>query len=225
MVGRLKRLFLMPYEKNQFIRISDLSQMGSCETKFVKAIAGELFPTKAMQIGSIMHENLAKSQPKMTQEEIVENIQKREEFRITEMPIRDFKLMLSGRIDSLYFTGKVHMGRNECIVIDSKYSRVPYLTIPTYYMIQLVAYAMAVEHSSTYGRTCFVSGVRLISRERETHNITGSVDANRETLDVCEPHMDELLRRADELKSGKAPEHRLFDINKGKWVACYCRTD
>jgi hypothetical protein len=213
----------MPYERNQFIRISELSQMGSCETKFVKAISGTLFPTKAMQIGSIMHEDLAKSQPKMTQEEIIENISKREEFEAVELPIKDYKLMLSGRIDSLYFTGKVHMGRNECIVIDSKYSRVPHRMIPTYYMIQLVAYTMTVEHSNMYGSTCFVAGVRLVSREKETHNITGSVEAGRDVIDSCESHMQELLNRARELVKGEQPKHVLFDIFKGEWRECYCR--
>ncbi len=213
----------MPYDRNQFIRISELSQMGSCETRFVKAVSGTLYPTNAMQIGSIMHENLAKSQPKMTQEEIIEKIGKREEFGVTELPIRDYKLMLSGRIDSLYFTGKVHMGRNECVVIDSKYPKVPHTTIPTYYTIQLVAYTMAVEHSSTYGSSCFVAGVRLVSREKETHNIIENVEMGRAAIDKCESHMQELIERARELIKGEQPKHVLFDILNGEWRECYCR--
>lgn len=214
----------MEYPKNEFIRISELSQMGSCETKFVDAIHGKLFQNKAMKIGVTMHKKLEDTQPKMSREEIVEKMRKGEEFWATEIPIRDYKFMLTGRIDRIYVKGKMNGGKNECLVIDYKYPKNPYFSIPTYYSIQLVAYVCALEHWNLYNDVCKVVGVQLVSREKETQNILSSVDMDREKLDTCEKNMATVVERAWQLKKGiQNPEHRRFDLCNGEWIGCYCK--
>jgi hypothetical protein len=209
---------------NEFIRISDLSQMGSCETRFVDAVKGRLFTTTAMKVGAVMHDTLAKSEPKLSPTEILDKIEGREEFWVTEMPIKDLVFMLSGRIDRLYMNGKVSNGKSQCIIIDHKYPREPYRSIPHYYAIQLVAYASCIEHSPIYGRRCKVVDAQLVSREKETHRVTSSVDMGESSLESGIRNMPELVKRAWEIKREEsAPEHRRFNIVKGEWMECYCK--
>lgn len=208
----------------EFIRISDLSQMGSCETRFLYAVSGKLFATPAMRVGAVMHENLARSEPKLSLTQILDKIDKREEFWVTEMPIKDYVFMLSGRIDRLYMNGKVSNGRSQCVIIDHKYPKEPYTSIPHYYAIQLVAYASCIENSKIYGKLCKVVGAQLVSREKETHRVTASVDMSESSLESGMRNMRELVNRAWEIKRGEsAPKHRRFNIVRGEWTDCYCK--
>ena len=153
-----------------------------------------------------------------------DKIEGREEFWVTEMPIKDLVFMLSGRIDRLYMNGKVSNGKSQCIIIDHKYPREPYRSIPHYYAIQLVAYASCIEHSPIYGRRCKVVDAQLVSREKETHRVTSSVDMGESSLESGIRNMPELVKRAWEIKREEsAPEHRRFNIVKGEWMECYCK--
>lgn len=208
----------------EFIRISNLSRMGSCETQFVDGELGKLFTTKAMQTGTRMHDNLAKTQEKLSQGQIVEKIKNGEEFWATEMFIQDRVLKLTGRIDRLYVRPNPSDGKSDCVVIDYKYPRHPYRHIPTYYSIQLVAYAEAIEHSNVYGDICRVVDAQLVSREKETHSIMSSVDMGSDQLSACRSHMGELVDWAWQLKKGSVkPTHRRYDICSGEWMSCYCK--
>ncbi len=209
---------------NEFIRISNLSQMGACEHRFVDSVNGRLYATTAMKTGTVMHYGLAMMQERLSQEQIVEKMKRGEEFHATEIFIRDYVLKLTGRIDSLYVHARRSGGRSDCIVIDHKYPKTPYTSIPTYYSIQLVAYVEALEHSSVYGSICRVVGAQLVSREKETHSVTSSVDMRADELSACRSHMGELADRAWKLKRGtEEPTHRRFDICSGRWLKCYCK--
>ncbi len=200
--------------------------MGSCETRFMDAIHGKLFQNKAMKAGVIMHNKSAEKQQQLSREEIIEKMRNGEEFWATELPIRDYILKLIGRIDRLYVKGKMSGGRNECMVIDYKYPRNPYFNIPTYYSIQLVAYACALEHYTIYNNVCKVTGVQLISKEKESDNILSSVDIDEEKLNSCKSNMKTIVDRAWSLKKElQSPEHKRFDICKGEWLPCYCKRD
>ena len=67
---------------------SQLSYMGSCETKFDDAIHGKAKTTKPMQTGKKMHEKLTEGLPKISRDDILKQIKAGTKGGVGELPVR-----------------------------------------------------------------------------------------------------------------------------------------
>ncbi len=70
----------------QMLAISQLSFMGSCETKFDDAIHGRTKTTKPMQVGKKMHEKLTEGLPKISRDDILKQIRAGTKGGVRELP-------------------------------------------------------------------------------------------------------------------------------------------
>ncbi len=203
--------------------ISSVSLLGNCETKFMESITGRLKVNKQMKIGKVMHEKLAEGLPKVTAEQVIEEIKEGRKFAVREFTVTDRKYRLIGRIDQLNMLGKAGNGKNQGIIIDDKYPKFGYKGMPLYYKLQLAGYAAAVGNSEVLGPICDIVGVSLVCREAGTHSILNTFTVEGSKLDVCRENVSIAADRAWKLYDKKeSPEHKRFDVGNGEWVGCYC---
>jgi hypothetical protein len=203
--------------------ISSVSLLGSCETRFMEAMEGRQKVTKQMKIGKVMHKKLEEGLPKVSPEQIAQQIKEGRKFGVREFSLTDKKLKLIGRIDQLDMLGRMENGKNQGIIIDDKYPKSEYKGIPLYYKLQLSAYAAAVDNSEVLGPICNIVGVSLVCREAGTHNILNTFTVEGSNLEICKGNVGIATGRAWELYDKKKdPEHRRFDVGRGDWIGCYC---
>ncbi len=208
--------------RQELIPISKLSMICMCETKYYDAMTGKAPVTLAMRRGSDMHRELALRAPKMTVAEIMNGMATHLQFSAREISVIDTRLRLKGRIDQLNLTGKTIGDKSECIVIEDKYPRQPYDSIPQLYKLQLAAYALAMMDSKEYGRLCTVTGVQLICRGAD-HSALREFSAESAELSTWEYNVPLAVKVAWALYDGKRPaEHRRLDITTGAWGPCSC---
>ena len=207
------------------LSISSVSLLGSCETRFMEAMEGKQKVTKQMKVGKVMHKKLEEGLPKVSPEQIVQQIKEGKKFGVREFTVTDKKYKLIGRIDQLDMLGRVENGRNQGIIIDDKYPKSKYSGMPLYYKLQLAAYAAAVGNSEILGPICNIVGVSLVCREVGTHKILNTFTVEGSKLDICKDNVGIATGIAWELYDKKrAPEHRRFDVGNGEWVGCYCNS-
>ena len=203
--------------------ISSVSLLGECETKYADAIFGRLYATTAMKVGAAKHAELAQAMPKVSKEDIIRQIKAGGAFGVREIMVTDDRLRLKGRIDQLDLTGRRIGGRSEGIVIDDKYTRMRYDSIPSHYKLQLAAYASAVSNSSDYGSLCEVTGAKLICRNKMNHAIDKEFSVGCDELAAWKANIPLAAKVAWVLYEKKRePGHRRLDIGTGEWVSCDC---
>jgi hypothetical protein len=203
--------------------ISSVSLLGECETKYADAIFGRLYATPAMKMGAARHAELARAAPKVTKEEIIRDMRAGKALGAREIMVSDDKYKLKGRLDQLDLTGRMIGGRSEGIVVDDKYTRMRYESIPFHYRIQLAAYAAAVENSRDFGHLCEVTGAKLICRNRLDHFINQEFSVGQEELSIWRRNVPLAAKVAWVIyEKQREPGHRRFDISTGEWGVCGC---
>lgn len=203
--------------------ISSVSLLGECETKYADAIFGRLYATTAMKIGAKKHEELAKAMPKISKEEIIRDIREGKAFGAREITVTDERFKLKGRLDQLDLTGRRVGGKMEGIVIDDKYTRMRYTSIPPHYKLQLAAYASAISNSTDYGSLCEVTGAKLICRNKMNHAIDREFSVGCDELAAWRGNVPLAAKVAWVLYEKKRePGHRRLDIGTGEWKVCEC---
>ena len=209
----------------KFLPISKVSMLGSCEVKFMESMLEKREPTKFMKIGKEAHERLTIKLPKMTKEEIINEIKSKKPIQVRELPVYDEKMRICGRIDHLAMTGNMENGKNTGIIIDDKYpsSRSHIYGLTLYYKLQLASYAVALANSESYGNICMAVGAQLRYREKKNDSIISSYEMDRKRLEDCEANIDIASKVAWVLYENKRkPEHRRLDVENGEWGKCYC---
>ena len=207
----------------QFLPISQVSMLGECETKFVKAITGQLYPTKAMRTGTELHQKLTEGLPSVTREDIITVMKAGRQMKVREVFVTDIKLKLRGRIDQLDLIGKDVDGKNRAIIIDDKFSKRNYEDMLPQHKLQLAAYTSAVHNSVDFGSICRVVGIRLARRNSDNMQIDREFDVNAETLYSWEHNVVLASKVAWVLyKKERQPSHRMLDVVSGKWNTCTC---
>jgi len=207
----------------KFLQISRVSRLGECEVKFVDAFVKPQVQTKAMKTGVKMHEELTEGLPKVSKEDVIKQISEGRKFGVRELFVTDNRYSIRGRIDSLEMTGNVVDGRNEGIIVDDKYTRMEYDSIPLQYKLQLAAYASAIRNSAEYGSICSIIGARLICRVSGTHEIIKEFEAGRAELASWVYNMPIAAKVAWVLYKGeRKPRHMRLDIGTGEWGVCGC---
>lgn len=209
--------------RRSLLPISSVSLLGSCETRFMDAMTGKLYPTKAMKIGQEKHEAIARALPKTNKEDIIRDMKSGTKFGVRELPVTDTKFNLKGRIDQLDLTGRMANGRSEVIIIDDKFTRTSYESMPSHYKLQLAAYASAISNSSDYGRLCEVIGARLRCRRRADNSLLREFSVEREELGSWRANVPLAAKVAWVLyKKEREPEHRRIEVSTGEWGSCTC---
>lgn len=203
--------------------ISSVSLLGECETKYANAIFGKLYPTMAMKVGAAKHAELANALPKVSKEDVIRQMKAGGAFGVREIMVTDDKYRLKGRLDQLNLTGRRVGGKSEGIVIDDKFTRMTYGSIPLHYRIQLAAYAAAVGNSSDYGSLCEVTGAKLVCRHRASQVVRQEFSVNRDELETWKSNVPLAAKVAWVLYERKrVPGHRRLDIGTGEWMKCEC---
>lgn len=211
----------------KYLSISSVSVLGSCEMKFLDAIMGRTKQTTAMKAGKEAHERLAARLPKITKEEVINQIKSGMPLQVRELSVFDSKTRICGRIDQLRMTGTFEGHRHTGIIIDDKYPKDPNLIhgLTLYYKLQLSSYAVALENSDQYGSLCKVVGAELIYREKATDKVIKSYEMDRKRLGDCTSNVGAAVDDAWSLyQKKKEAEHRRFDVERGEWVGCYCKS-
>jgi RecB family exonuclease len=197
--------------------------LGECETKYADAMFKKSSPTVAMKIGVAKHAELAQAMPKISKEDIIRDIKEGKAFGAREIMVTDDRFKLKGRIDQLDLTGRRIGSKGEGIVIDDKFTKITYDSIPLHYRIQLAAYAVAVGNSSDYGSLCEITGAKLVCRHRPSNVVRQEFSVGREELETWKSNIPLAAKVAWVLYDKKRePGHRRLDIGTGEWEKCQC---
>ena len=209
-----------------YLSVSNVSALGMCETKAYEYLQIKARPQNAaMKEGAVAHEKLTEKLPKVSKEQVIEEIKSGRRVHVRELSVFDSKLHIVGRIDQLDVTGIVEDGKNTGIIIDDKFpketTKIYGLTL--YYKLQLASYAAAMENSYDYGSICKIIGARLIYREKQSNSIIRQFEMDRNRLNSCTFNISIAVEDTWKLyRKEKGPEHRRFDVENGNWVGCYC---
>lgn len=209
--------------RRSYLPISSVSLLGECETRYADSIFGRLYPTAAMKVGAARHAELAQAMPKASKEETLGSIRAGSAFEVREIAVVDEKHKLKGRLDQLNLTGHEVNGKSEAIVVDDKYTRTRYDSIPQHYGLQLAAYALAISNSKDFGSICEVTGAKLVCRNRLDHFVNQEFIVGQEELRTWKASVPLAAKVAWVLYNReREPGHRRLDIGKGKWARCGC---
>ena len=214
----------MPEEKKRnYLAISAISMLGSCETKFYDTMFKERVITKRMQVGIAGHEKLAEKLPQVSKEQMVQEIMTGNKCAFREVSVLDQKLKTIGRMDEIRFEDGFEGSKRKGIISDDKFTKVEYHGIPLYYRLQLATYACAVENSADLSSICTVEKVVLICRDSVTKQVSKAFEADRRTLETWKSNTPAAITDGWKVyNKEKTPEHRRFDVGSGGWVGCYC---
>ncbi len=213
----------MEDKKRNYLAISAISMLGSCETKFYDTMFKERVVTKRMQVGIEGHKKLVEKLPPISKEQMILDIMAGKKCGFREVFVLDPKLKTIGRMDEIRFEDGFEGDKRRGIVIDDKFTKTEYRGIPLYYRLQLSAYACAVENSIDFSNICMIEKAMLICRDAATKQISRVFEADRKALDTWKSNTPAAI--ADGWKvynKEKEPEHRRFDVGSGEWVGCYC---
>ncbi len=211
--------------KRDYLAISTVSLLGSCETRFYDAMFPVKPPvvTRAMQVGKVQHEKLTEKLPKMTKEEIIKTINSGARCAFREVSVLDKKLKTIGRMDEIRFHDGFVGAKRQGILIDDKFTKIAYNGIPLYYKLQLASYVCAMDNSEDFSGICTINKAVLICREAKTRDIMKELVAESDEVDAWRANVPEAVSVAWNLyNKDKAAEHRRFDVERGVWVGCYC---
>lgn len=211
-------------KKRNYLPVSSVSLLGTCETKAYESLIGKLQVTKKMQIGKIGHEKLVAKLPKLDKEEMFKIIKSGANCFFREVPVLDEKLKTSGRMDEIRFEANVTNSKRPATLIDDKFTKVEYNAIPLYYKLQLALYTCAVDNSNDFSELCKINKAVLICREQGTGRIMRTLEAENRELDVWRSNAPDAVSRTwDMYSNNKLPEHRRFDVVTGEWTKCWCK--
>jgi PD-(D/E)XK nuclease superfamily len=209
--------------RRSYLPISSVSLLGECETRYADSIFGRLYPTAAMKMGAARHAELAHAMPKAGKDKILGSIRAGSAFEVREIAVADEQHKLKGRLDQLNLTGHEVNGKGEAIVVDDKYTRTRYDSIPPHYGLQLAAYALAIDNSKDFGGICEVTGAKLVCRNRLDHFINQEFIVGQEELRTWKASVPLAAKVAWVIyRKEREPGHRRLDIGTGEWVRCGC---
>lgn len=208
--------------KRDYLPISSISLLGSCETKFLQSALGELEVTPVMQIGKEKHAELIEGLPTISREETIKKIKSGKRCAFREVGVLDKKLKIIGRVDEIQFTGKVTKGKNDGILIDDKYPVKVYISLPLSYKLQLAAYTAAIHNSEDFSKVCRIVQAKLVCRNKADHSILKTFDVDYEELGLWEKNVGDAVKIAWKIFESEKPQHRRFDIVNKEWLSCWC---
>jgi hypothetical protein len=209
--------------KRNYLPVSSVSLLGSCETKVYESLMGGLKVTKRMQIGKVGHEKLVEKLPKLDKEEMFKIIKSGAKCSFREVPVLDEKLKMIGRMDEIRFEAGVGRSKRPATLIDDKFTKAQYSAIPLYYKLQLALYTCAVDNSEDFSKLCNINKAVLICREQGTGKIMKTLEADSQELDVWRSNTPAAVSYAwDMYSNNKQPQHRRFDVVTGQWAKCWC---
>jgi len=208
--------------QRNYLPISSISMMGTCETKFLESVLGKQKVTNLMKKGKEKHEELTEGLPQIKKGEVLEKIKSGIKCGFRELTVIDEKLKAIGRIDELQFTGGFINNKRTATLIDDKYPKRVYDIMPLYYKLQLAAYTSAIHNSVDYSKICVVTKAILLCRNYD-HSIAKDFEVKKDELMSWEVNVPEVTDAAWEIfKNKKEPEHRRFDVSSSKWLECFC---
>jgi hypothetical protein len=211
-------------KKRNYLAISSISMLGSCEVKFYDTMFTPRVVTRKMQIGTDNHRKMVEKLPGISKEQMLSDIRNGKSCAFREVFVLDQKLKTIGRMDEIRFQdGFAADGRRRGILIDDKFTRANYGGIPLYYRLQLAAYACAVENSPDFSGICTMEKAMLVCRNSVTRQVTRVFEADEGTVGVWKSNTPEAIADGWRIyNKEKAPEHRRFDVENGEWIGCYC---
>ncbi len=208
--------------KRDYLPISSISMIGTCETRFLESVMGKQKITSLMKKGKEKHEELTEGLPQIKKDEALKKIKSGIKCSFRELNVIDEKLKAIGRIDELQFDGGFINNKRTATLIDDKYPKRIYGTMPLYYKLQLAAYTSAIHNSVDYSKICVITKAVLLCRNYD-HSIAKDFEVKKEELMSWEDNVSEAIGVAWEIfRNKKEPEHRRFDVSSNEWLECFC---
>lgn len=205
-----------------YLPISSISFLGTCETKFLESVLGKQKVTTLMKIGKEKHEELTEGLPVIKRDDIFQNIKSGKSCIVREISVKDEVLKIIGRIDELQFIDGFINNKRTATLIDDKYPRIIYDTLPIYYKLQLASYSAAIHNSTDFSKICIVTKAMLQCRN-SNHSILKKFEVQKKELAEWEYNVPKAVDIAWEIfRNKKEPEHRRFNVSEGEWLDCLC---